>query len=401
MKVSYWKSFGLLLFLVACSVQGAEWSGNVAAEFRGYPNSPAWAGQKGNDFTLSFQPEFRHQWDDGDIGFTFIPFFRIGSVDEERNHADIRELKFLWVKDAWEILFGIDRVFWGVTESQHLVDIINQTDGVENFDGEEKLGQPMLRVTRVIGNGAVDFFLMPYFRERTFPGVEGRLRPPLVVDVDNPLYESDDEERHVDWAVRWNQSIENIDFAFSWFQGTARTPRLLRLNPTATMLTPYYPLTRQLGLEFQYTGEAWLWKLEAVHRDEVEQNYWAAVGGFEYTFVNIAESALDLGVLSEYHYDSRGVKDVVPDPYPPMFQNDIFAGARLTFNDVQSTELLAGLFVDLDDQSRSFRIEASRRIGDDFKLTLEGQAFTNVDPGNPMISFEKDDFVLVELARYF
>ena len=84
LKVSYWKSFGLLLFLVACSVQGAEWSGNVAAEFRGYPNSPAWAGQKGSDFTLSFQPEFRHQWDDGDIGFTFIPFFRIGSVDEER-----------------------------------------------------------------------------------------------------------------------------------------------------------------------------------------------------------------------------------------------------------------------------------------------------------------------------
>ncbi|MDD7885073.1 hypothetical protein [Flavivirga sp. 57AJ16] len=34
-----------------------------------------------------------------------------------------------------------------MTESNHLVDIINQTDAVETFDGEEKLGQPMVQLS--------------------------------------------------------------------------------------------------------------------------------------------------------------------------------------------------------------------------------------------------------------
>ena len=49
---------------------------------------------------------------------------------------------------------GVGKVFWGVTESQHLVDIINQTDLVENIDTEDKLGQPMLETTWLQNWGA-------------------------------------------------------------------------------------------------------------------------------------------------------------------------------------------------------------------------------------------------------
>ena len=76
---------------------------------------------------------------------------------------------------------GIRKEFWGVTEFQHLVDVINQTDGVEDFDGEDKLGQQMVNLSLVNDWGIVDLFLLPGFRERTYAGEEGRLRGPLVV----------------------------------------------------------------------------------------------------------------------------------------------------------------------------------------------------------------------------
>ena len=169
-----------LSIIFASAAYPLDWSGNLAVEARLFPSAAQWSEQKNGGLSLSFQLELRHQWHDGKRGLTFIPFLRVDSMDEERTHADIRELKYLHVADGWEIRAGIDKVFWGVTESQHLVDIVNQTDLIENIDGEDKLGQPMVRVTRVLGNGAIDLFLLPWFRERTFPGSKGRLRTPLV-----------------------------------------------------------------------------------------------------------------------------------------------------------------------------------------------------------------------------
>ena len=107
--------------------------------------------------------------------FTTQLFVREDSMDDERSHADIRELSWLYYSDDWELRLGISKVFWGVAESQHLVDIINQTDAVENVDGEDKLGQPMINLTLIRDWGNVDLFVLPYLRERTFTGVNGLL----------------------------------------------------------------------------------------------------------------------------------------------------------------------------------------------------------------------------------
>ena len=80
-----------------------------------------------------------------------------------RTHADLREAYFLLFGEIgdgeWELRVGIDQVFWGVTESQHLVDIINQIDLVEHPNGETKLGQPMVNITYSSDWGIVEFFV--------------------------------------------------------------------------------------------------------------------------------------------------------------------------------------------------------------------------------------------------
>ena len=93
-------------------------------------------------------------------------------------------ISYLHIDDGWDLTAGFDKVFWGVMESSHLVDYINQTDAVEDVDGEDKLGQPMLHLGLQRDWGDLNFFYLPYFRERTFPGRHGRLRAFLVVDTD-------------------------------------------------------------------------------------------------------------------------------------------------------------------------------------------------------------------------
>lgn len=380
-------------------VFASEFSGNVALEGRLFQHDGAFAGQEGDSVSISLQPEYRHRWDNDHKSFTFIPFYRWDSKDDERTHADIRQLDLIATKDDWEIQVGISKVFWGVTESQHLVDIINQTDSVEGPDGEEKLGQPMLRLSHLMDDGSVDLFILPYFRERTFPGLAGRFRTPLVVDTDNPTYESSEEDEHVDYALRLNKTIDEFDVGLYYFDGTSRQPEFIPgLKNGQPIFTPHYALMDQLGFDLQYTGEEIVWKFEAVNRnfeDEKIDDFSAAVGGFEYTFPGVTESGGDLGVLAEYHLDSRGEAGSSP------FQKDLFVGARLSLNDEDSSELLAGAFVDLDNGSKSFRVEASRRIGKGFKLNIEGQVFTDFDANDSSNIFSQDDYVQLELQKYF
>jgi hypothetical protein len=63
--------------------------------------------------------------------------------------------------------------------------------------------------------------------------------------------------------------------------------------------------------------------------------------------------------------------------------------------------VLAGFVVDTDNQSRTFRVEASRRIGESWKLELELQTFANIDDDDPLAAFANDDYLLAEMAYYF
>ena len=384
----------LLALLLSSAPQAGEFSGNISLEGRYFLDDAIYTGQKAGGLSLSLQPEYKHKWDNDHNVFTFTPFYRWDSKDNKRTHGDIRQLDVTMAKGDWEFQAGISKVFWGVTESQHLVDIINQTDGVEGIDGEDKLGQPMFKVSHLYDNGGVSFYLLPYFRERTFVGKKGRLRSALPVDTNDVSYESSKKEKHVDYAVRLNHTFDEIEVGLSYFDGTSRDPEFTP-DIAKGVLKQHYPLIKQVGLDVQYTGEEWLLKLEAINRDSKKENYTAAVGGFEYSIPGITESGADLGLLAEYHHDSRG--EVINAP----FQNDLFLGARFSLNDTDSTELLAGAFVDLDNQTKVFRVEGSRRIGNGLKVSLEAQASYNVDKKDPFYSRRKDSFIQLELQKYF
>ncbi len=386
----------LLLAVMANRIWAAELSGSFGVEISHFFNSPLYPEQAYNSASLYLQPEFYHQWEKGPA-LTMVPFARIDSADDERTHFDVRELNFLWVGNRWEALIGIGKVFWGVTEFVHLVDIINQTDVIENIDGESKLGQPMAKLSWLSGLGNFHLFVMPGFRERTFPGPKGRLRTALPVSTRQTTFESGDEAHHVDLALRYSHYIGNLDLGLYHFSGTGREPELRPGvdsvgNP---VLFPFYRQIEQTGLDIQMVYGQWLFKAETIRLCSKNEDYIAAVGGFEYTFVGLGNSPVDLGLVAEYAYDERGQN--AGDAYA----NDIIGGLRLALNNPAGSEILIGMSHDLDNGTHNLRLEAGHRLDDRWKLELESVHFLDTHQDDILYDLRDDDYVRLSINYHY
>ena len=374
-----------------------EFSGHVGTETRIFIQDPSGSDLSGATGSLSFKPEAYLEWDDGDQSFLFVPFVRLDQNDTRRTHYDVRELTYIYAAESWEFRFGLRRLFWGVAESNHLVDIINQTDLVENLDQEDKFGQPMVNFALVRDWGTVDLFVLPGFRERSFPGRDGRFQFPLRVDTSAAEYESAGEQNHVDYAARYSHYFGVFDVGLYHFWGTSREPRFAveRTAAGEPILAPIYDIIHQSGTDLQATLGNWLLKFEALRRQGQGETYAAAVGGYEYTFVGFLGTSIDLGVLGEYHFDERGRR--APSP----FNNDVFVGSRIAINDAADSQLLSGIVSDLNGGGYFLNIEASRRFGDFWKVELELRLLLDVEKTDPLRSLHRDDYVQLELLRFF
>jgi hypothetical protein len=391
----------IILFFILCIsnsnlASAQELTGFVSVEGGIFANKSPLPEQKQSNISLAIQTEFYYEFMNGS-SFTFTPFARIDWADSRRTHYDIRELNFLWVKDKWELTLGVDKVFWGVTEFVHLVDIINQTDLVESIDMEEKLGQAMVHLSVPRNWGILDLFVLPIFRERTFPGAGGRPRHPLLIDTDNPQYESTAKEDHVDFAIRYSHSLGNWDIGVSHFYGTNREPTFVlesNVNDEPSLI-PYYDLINQTSMDVQLVVGEWLFKLESFNRSGQGYNFFAAVGGFEYSLTGFAGSKMDIGLIGEWIYDSRG-RDAAT-----LYDNDALLGIRFGLNNMAGSNIIIGSSIDANNSSCVGLIEGSTRIGSNWKTTLTGRGFFNFAEDNPFYYVHKNDFVRLEVAYYF
>ncbi len=388
--------------LFSNDASAGEWdfSGSVAGELRIFPSSPAFAGQ--DKMTLSpsmtFQTELVYQWNDFNDRFTFVPFARIDADDKNRSHYDIREAKWLHLGDDWDLVVGLDKVYWGVTESRHLVNIINQDDAVEDLDGEDKLGQPMINLNLERDYGTFSLFVLPGFREREFVEHNHRLGGPLRIEDDQATFDADSGNHHVDFAARWQHMIGDWEVGLAHFHGTSREARLqLGFDKGEVILVPHYDQIDQTSLDVQYTRGATLWKLEAMTRSGQGDRFAAFVAGFEHTLYGVIDGRADLGLLIEYLYDDR---DLLKAPVTTS-DNDIFAALRLALNDTQDTSILLGGIIDHENGSSLISMEAERRLGNNWKIELEARFFINIDPTDPTIIFAQDDFFTLRLSRFF
>ncbi|HIP39477.1 MAG TPA: hypothetical protein EYG88_08880 [Desulfocapsa sulfexigens] len=396
----YWLVFsflGCVCFLFYSNAWAMEWKGDLSVDGFLFLENGAFPHQDNQSLSVATNFEVYHDIREN-LSFTIEAFYRLDSEDKERSHGDLSLAELLYFTDNWELTVGFGRVFWGATEFAHLVDIINQTDQVEAIDGEEKLGQPMVHLTVPKDWGVIEAFGLPWFRERTFPGINGRFRTPLVVDTDDTTYESSSKDHHLDLALRFSTTLAEADIGLYHFIGTSRDPVLqLSLDQDFNpVLHPHYEQIGQTGMDFQLIAGEWLLKGEAYYRTGQSRSYGATTFGFEYTFSAIADSLMDLGLIGEYVYDDRDEGWL-----PTINENDIMGGLRLAVNDMDDSTILLGVIHDIDFGSTIIAVEASRRIGESVRLNLDASIFTNMDARDPAFSLARDDFIKLEMIWYW
>lgn len=383
----------LLALLLIPPAYAEELKGTIGGELRMYRSSPKYEGQDEEHLvpSLLFSPSLTKKLSQTTT-LTSTLFGRLHGEDQDQSHFDVRELSLQSMFGEWEMRLGAAKEFWGVTESRHLVNIINQTDLIEDIDEEEHLGQPMLNLNREIGGTELRLFFLPYFRERTFAGEEGRPRPPLPLANDTPLYESHLKEWHPDLALRLRRSMGAWDIGVSEFWGTGREPSLRPL-PSAT-LRPYYEVIHQQGVDVQYTLSSTLLKLEALYRSGQGDDFGATVLGVEHTLSNIFGA--DVGLMLEYLYDGRSASA----PVTP-FDDDIYLGARVALNDIRGSEMIVGVTIDRDTLSSTVSLEGGTRLNDSWRLEVEGKLFSSEDQSDPLTVVENDDVLQLRVLYHF
>jgi hypothetical protein len=373
--------------------------GSIGAELRAFTMRPSYAQQDRDRFQGSVMASAKISWAsaNNDVVIDVSPFLRLDGTDDERTHGDLREAAVNVYSEHLDLRLGVSKVYWGVTESRNIVDIVNQADLVEAIDEDEKLGQPMIMLRGHVADFEATALVLPAFRPRTFPGPEGRLRPALAIDEDRAQYESGERTGRVDVAGRLKGRIDDIDVGLSYFSGTSREPRFVF---DGIALVPVYDVIDQAGLDVQATLDTTLLKLEAItrdgHRGTDARRFSAVVLGLEHTLSQVAGTQWDLGLILEFDWDDR------PSSAPPtIYDNDFFVGARFAFNDDGDSSALLGALVDMEKGSVYATIEASTRIYESLRLEVEGALILRADDADSVLrQYRNDSFISVRLMQY-
>lgn len=282
-------------------------------------------------------------------------------------------------------------ISWGKTESNHLVDIINQYDLLEGRNLEYKLGQPLIHTAYTTQKGTLELYLTTISRELRFPGEKGRLRPGFNIDYNNTEFDRKNARYIPDAALRFSKSIKSFDFAVAHFYGTGRLPFFKKSD--ADVFIPKYEEINQTGIELQWLKGPFALKAEAIHQSSSRQNIEAATLGIEYN--TFYKSGPELKWLLEYTYDKRGREQI------SGMNNDIFGGINLSLNDKQGTNFMLASTVDLKYGTTILYLKAEKRFGESWKLHLISNYILNSHTEDFYYLIRKDSFLEIDLLYFF
>lgn len=363
---------GLLLLLHAASAGPVTYRGALAAESRLFLVPPPEAAQfPGPTVSLVADPEFDVDNDARWLSATVQPFLRMDSHDRDRTHLDLRQAKIEARYRSLELGAGAGQFSWGGLSVARIADVVNQLDLAEDVLPTDKLGQPFVGAGVGTGGLWLQALWLPYQRERTFPGLTGRLRPPNGVDRADPQYENPLGPWQPTFAGRASLSVAAIELGLSAFSGTSREPRFVA-QLTDPRVALAYDRLDQAALDLVWVAGPLVIRAEGAGRQWTEERVetWAAGAGLEATAFGLAGSAVDLTLLAEG----------VIDPRPPGIavttnDHDVFLGTRLAANDLAGSELLMGASVDVVTGFAFGRAQIQRRLDDHWKISLEGSTF--------------------------
>lgn len=364
--------------------------GHAALGARLY-SSPHEATKESHRLAVRLAPEWR--WADGGTSMVFSPALYLEGANNGRTRVDVNELYLSTRLGDTTVKAGLSRLFWGVTESRHLVDVVNPPDLAHHYAAEQRLSTAMLHVAHPTPVGRLEVLLLPWERDPKYPGTAGRPRTDLPI---HPAVEHPNGTPPA-FAARLAISQGGFDSHVYFFRGLDReTVLAARTQPMAapTELTATRRLIRQWGADLQVPVGNFLAKAELTYRSGYSRNFFSGVAGGEYALSGINGSVVDVSLLGEYQFDLRPA-----DAPLTTLERAVYAGVRVALNDPASTEFKFGVVAETTTGARIWRGDASRRIAKNW--TVEGtlHVFDNARKSPSLMDYRKDSYVEV-LAKY-
>ena len=363
-------------------------SAAMGARLYQHPDEP---GRESHRAALRLSPEWR--WADGAWQFVASPVLDAEGAGNGRSQVGFDALHVAARVDGMSFKAGLSKLFWGVTESRHLVDVVNPPDLAHHYAAEQRLATAMLYLALPTPAGQLETLLLPWERDPRFPGPHGRPRTALPIggEVNHP------NGRPPAFATRLTVSRGDFDAHLYFFRGLDReTVLTVRPRPQAppNELAAVRRLVRQWGADLQVPVGNLLVKSEMTYRSGYSHGFLSGVAGGEYAMSGIGGSVVDVTLLGEYQFDRRPA-----DAPLTALRHGAYAGVRVALNDPDSTEFKFGVIVETATGARVWRADGSRRVATNWTVEAALSVFQNARGSAVLQDYRRDGHVEI-LARY-
>lgn len=363
--------------------------GNVALEYQQYLQRPE--GKNSNNLTASTQLEVNYKNDNVEL---------VGSIYAQEDYSDLQsearnndrsfiradEVYGKYSFDDGQILLGKNIRYWGALEARNVVNAFNNDDLRSDPFESQKLGAWNAAYSYFTKTGEFSIIAKLYEEDRKLPRYpyvynffpKNYSGIPLIYNDDlktenSPsrptIYLKYSDTTDTQYALDYTVILQNgydsqryyTDVLAADFSSIVSSENAYLVNKILTYET--------LAID------ATLYKLEATYADVIDNSvvsdYYHLGAGLEHTISQVHNDE-DLGLILEYYkyhtFDNSKYNDL---QLFEAYQNDLFIGARYSFNDVDNSSILGGVVADLDYHEQLYYLEYSGRIFDDLVLNID------------------------------
>jgi hypothetical protein len=363
--------------------------GNVGGEFKWYIKKPPLK----LDYNLAGLGEIESVYLKGPWFGKLLIEGLIDTQEEERDYFRANEayLQYDFVEQDLRVTAGREVLFWGALEVYNPVNIINRQvltrDPFEVF----KKGSYLISCSKYLESSEIQLLTTLYEQDQEFPGKESPYYIfPEFLTYDKNLITEESRKRPTGY-LKYSGSTDTfypLDYALVVSNGYD-SQRLITPVGDGILRQNAYIASKFLTFDTLVVN-ATLLKLEASYTDVKDvpniSDYYQVGAGIEHTLEQVYRG-WDMGLISEYYLYKTTDKNKSDDlRLFQSFQNDLFLGFRLTFNDVASSEIVGGGIFDLEyDGEYSLFAEFNTRVFDMFTLSADIRKIVPNTEGIPTV----------------
>jgi hypothetical protein len=381
----------LLLLVPLLSFAQIEYKGNVGLKSAFYEQKDS--KKRDSNLALTFDIELKKRFDNGQFLFNAKSIY--DKDDQNRRFTNIKDFSYTHNYDDSDLNIGIQSLFWGSLEFFNITDVYNTKNILDDpFNYDSKIGALGLNYTYYFQNSELS--ILAKFKEDDQEVQDNKSINNFYPPNYNTHLLTQKENHRPSVFIKYSGSSEDIQLDYSFiYENGYDNNRYISIGNNVSHQNAF--LVNKFLFYSTLIVDNTIYKSEfslTQSRSKAVSDYEHIAFGFEHTLVAIWDKK-DLGLLVEYyHYNAQ---ENNKQNLAILYNDDLNIGFRLNINDQASSELLAGVDIDRDNQEKIYFLSVNTRILEQYKLKL---SYQHLSPTQSSV-FKKLDLFSIEFNYYF